>query len=113
MRLADTPAVQEHEVDLPSTALSSGMRICIPPEMMPSEQRALDYFEYFFAHIHPLTPVLCQAEFYRLWNTNRDSLSTLLLEGMFACVTAMLNQPHESSKWLALATSKALRTIIL
>jgi hypothetical protein len=73
---------------------------------MPTEPQALEYFEYFFAHIHPFIPVLCQAEFYRLWNTNRDLLSPLVLEGIFACTTAMLNLPLESSKWLALASSE-------
>jgi hypothetical protein len=102
-RLANTPALQEYEVDLPNISLSPDMRVRIPPEMMPSEPQALEYFEYFFTNIHPFTPVLCQAEFYRSWNTNRDSLSPLVLEGIFACTTAMLQQPHECNKWLALA----------
>ena len=101
--MANLPALQEYEIDLPSIALSPDMRVRIPPEMMPSESQALEYFEYFFTNIHPFVPVLCQAEFYRLWNTNRDALSPLVLEGIFACTTAMLQQPHESLKWMALS----------
>src|SRR6201999_970175 len=76
-KLANTPAVQEYEVDLPNIALAPDMRVRIPPEMMPTEPQALEYFEYFFTNIHPFIPVLCQAQFYRLWNTNRESLSPL------------------------------------
>jgi hypothetical protein len=104
-KLSKVPAIQEHEVDLPNIGVSPDMRIRIPDEMMPSEPQALEYFEYYFTNIHPFVPVLCQADFYSSWNTERDSLSPLLLEAIFACTTAMLGHLHESGKWLALASS--------
>jgi hypothetical protein len=104
--VANTPAVQEYEVDLPTQALSPGVKVRIPDEMMPSDALALEYFNCFFTNVHPFMPVLCQNEFYHRWNTNRDSLSPLLLEAMFACATALLKRTNESSRWLALAASK-------
>lgn len=103
-KFADTPAVQEYEVELPSTAmLFPDMRVRIPPEMMPSEELALEYFDFYFANIHPFTPVLCQSTFYRDWATNRESISTLLLEAIFAASASMMNKQPESNKWMALA----------
>jgi hypothetical protein len=80
------------------------MRVRIPVEMMPSEEVALEYFDYFFSHIHPFVPVLCQSTFYREWATNREGISPLLLEGIFASATAMMNKQLESNKWIALAS---------
>jgi hypothetical protein len=79
------------------------MRVRIPPEMMPSEEVALEYFDFYFSSIHPFTPVLCQSTFYRDWATNRESISPLLLEGIFAASASMMNKQPESNKWMALA----------
>lgn len=105
-KLANTHAVQDHDVELPSAGISSDMRIRIPESMMPPDAQALEFFEYFFAHIHPFVPVLCQFDFYRSWHQDRDSISPLILEAIFACVTAMLGQHLDSSKWIALAKSE-------
>lgn len=74
--------------------------------MMPSEQQALDYFDYFFNHIHPYVPVVHRACFEHQWRTNRDLISPILLEAVFACASVMLDGPSESNKWLALAASQ-------
>lgn len=79
----------------------------IPPEMMPSEDRALHYFEYFFTNIHPYCPVINKAYFYQQWQNARDSISPLMLEAIYACSTLMLGDVEEGSKWLALATSQS------
>ncbi|KAF2674193.1 hypothetical protein BT63DRAFT_408401 [Microthyrium microscopicum] len=100
--LAESPAVQEYEVDLPML-LGPDKRIRIPAEMMPSEQKALHYFKYFFDNIHPFIPVLCQPAFYQQWAHNRESIPPLLLESIFACTTAMLNETQEFNQWIALA----------
>lgn len=100
--LAETPAVEEAEVILPpSVATDSAVRV--PPEMMPSEERAMDYFGYFFDHIHPYVPVLNRREFLKQWHTSRHFISPLILEGIFACVARYLEEPIEVRRWLALA----------
>nr|POF07874.1 cutinase transcription factor 1 alpha [Quercus suber] len=100
--LAETPAVEEADIVLPlSVTTDSAVRI--PPEMMPPDERALDYFGYFFTYIHPYSPVLNRAAFYDQWRSARHSVSPLVLEGIFACVARYLEEPIEAQKWLALA----------
>jgi len=105
--LAEVPAIGEIEIQLPRFT-NADMTIRIPAEMMPSEAQALHYFDYFFANIHPYIPVLHRGLFYQQWQTNRDSISPLLLEGIFACTSFMLNDLNEGNKWLALAASKCI-----
>ena len=101
--LAETPAVEDADVHLlPSVSNDSTVRI--PPEMMPSEERALDYFGYFFNYVHPYVPVLNRQAFYDQWRTARHSISPLILEGIFACVSCYLEDPVEVKRWLALAS---------
>ncbi|KAE9978515.1 hypothetical protein EG328_001425 [Venturia inaequalis] len=102
-RLRNAPAVQEFEVSLPQN-ISGDPRIRIPLEMMPTDQQAMQYFNYFFTHIHPYVPVLHQTAFYQMWNNNRESLSPLLLEAIFAVTTMTLEDHDEGNKWLALAS---------
>jgi len=100
--LAETPAQEEFEVQLPPS-VNMDHTIRIPPEMMPSEDGALHYFEYFFTNVHPYCPVINKAYFYQQWRNARDSISPLMLEAIFACATLMLGDVEEGSKWLALA----------
>src|SRR5579871_3598894 len=102
-KLAETPAVEEYEINLPHDT-SPDLRVRIPLEMMPSDQQAMQYFQYFFENIHPYVPVLCQPSFYHQWNTNRDSISPFVLEGIFACAAFMMNDQAQGQKWLALAS---------
>jgi hypothetical protein len=74
--------------------------------MMPSEQQALDYFDYFFTNIHPYCPVINKSYFYQQWHTARESISPLMLEAIFACASLMLEEPGQGNKWLALASSR-------
>lgn len=101
--LAEAPAVEEIDVVLPPS-VSSDLTVRIPPEMMPSEERALDYFGYFFDYVHPYVPVINRAAFYEQWRTARHSISPLILEGIFACVARYLEEPIEVRRWLALAS---------
>lgn len=78
----------------------------IPPEMMPSEEQALTYFDYFFTNIHPYCPVIIKSHFYQQWQVARNSISPLLLEAIFACASVMLEPVTEGNKWLALASSR-------
>jgi hypothetical protein len=103
--LAETPALEDYEVQLPPlTSMDSTVRI--PPEMMPPEEQALHYFEYYFDNIHPYFPVVNKTSFYQQWQGARDSLSPLMLEAIFACSSLMLGEETEGHRWLALAASQ-------
>lgn len=100
----DAPAVEEEaEVVLPQSVYTDSP-VRIPPEMMPDEGKAMEYFGYFFEHVHPYVPVLHRATFYQQWRTSRASISPLLLEGIFACVTRYVAPISMSRRWLALAS---------
>ncbi|KAI4235461.1 MAG: hypothetical protein LQ349_003151 [Xanthoria aureola] len=102
--LAEAPALEEVEVKLPSTAMGSGSTVRIPPDFMPPEEQCLAWFEIFFAHVHPYVPVLSKSYFYQQWQTNRQSISPLILEAIFACVGRMSDDPTQGAQWLALAS---------
>ncbi|KAL8802397.1 MAG: hypothetical protein Q9200_006590 [Gallowayella weberi] len=102
--LADAPALEEFEVKLPSSATGSGSTVRIPPELMPSEEQCLAWFEIYFAHIHPYVPVLSKPHFYQQWQNNRQNISPLILEAMFACAGRMSDDPAQGAQWLALAS---------
>lgn len=103
--LAEAPAVEEYEPQLPQHT-SPNHTVRIPPEMMPPEDAALTYFDYFFKHIHPYVPVIDRKLFYEQWHNRRDAMSPLLLEAIFACSTMMIRDHDQGNKWLALASSK-------
>ena len=98
---------------LPSTAFGSGSTVRIPPELMPSEEQCLAWFEIFFAHVHPYVPVLSKSYFYKQWQTNRQSISPLILEAIFACAGRMSDDPAQGAQWLALASSKSGNVLLL
>ncbi|KAL8703866.1 MAG: hypothetical protein Q9201_002955 [Fulgogasparrea decipioides] len=102
--LAEAPALEEFEVKLPSSATGSGSTVRIPPELMPSEEQCLAWFEIFFDHIHPYVPVLSKPYFYQQWHTNRKSISPLILEAIFACAGRMSEDSSQGAQWLALAS---------
>ena len=101
--LAETPAMEEVDVVLPAS-VSNDLTVRIPPEMMPTEERAMDYFGYFFDYVHPYVPVLNRQAFYEQWRNARHSISPLILEGIFAGVARYLENTMEVRKWLALAS---------
>lgn len=110
--LAEAPALEEVEVKLPPTAMGSGSTVRIPPDFMPPEEQCLAWFEIFFAHVHPYVPVLSKSYFYQQWQTNRQSISPLILEAIFACVGRMSDDPTQGAQWLALASSKSSNLIV-
>ena len=106
--LAEAPAlVEDCDIKLPSLALSSGSTVRIPPELMPSEEQCIEWFEIFFTHVHPYVPVISKPVFYQQWRTNRKSISPLILEAIFACAGRISNKQAQASQWLALASSKS------
>ena len=103
--LAEAPALEEFEVKLPSVSGGSGSTVRIPPELMPDEDQAMEYFNIFFMEIHPYVPVISKPYFYQQWQTNRGSISPLILEAIFACAGRMSDDPAQGAQWLALASS--------
>ncbi len=97
----------ECEAKLPPLSTESGATVRIPPELMPSDQDAMKYFEIFFSHIHPYVPVVHRAHLYQRWQNDKSSISPLLLEALFACSGRMSDDPAQGAQWLALANSEA------
>lgn len=74
---------------------------------MPSDDRALQYLELYFTHVHPYVPVLNRLQFYRQWHLARESISPLILEALFAIGGRLADDPAQGQQWLALASSKS------
>jgi hypothetical protein len=91
-----------------------GLKIRIPPELMPDDETALHYFDLYFGNVHPYVPVLCKTTFYQQWNTDRESTSPLILEAIFAIGSRLAKEPtNKSQQWLALASSKKFRSLLI
>ncbi|KAK3330090.1 hypothetical protein B0H66DRAFT_469213 [Apodospora peruviana] len=106
----EEPAVEDaddYRSVLPPMATGPGARIRIPPELMPDEDEILHYFDLYFTNAHPYVPVLDKTYFYHQWHNNRESLSPLLLEAIFAIAGRLADDPAQGQQWLALATRHA------
>ena len=99
--------VHDAEVKLPPMSNTAGSQIRIPPALMPTEEDALHYFKVFFSDVHPYVPVIIRIHLYQQWQSNRGSISPLLLEAIFACAGRMSDDPAQGAQWLALANSKS------
>ncbi|ODH51160.1 hypothetical protein GX48_02775 [Paracoccidioides brasiliensis] len=98
----EAPTADEDDAKLPPLHLASGATIRIPPELMPSDDEAMRYFDIYFTHIHPYVPVVHRAHLYQQWQTDKTSISPLILEGIFACAGMMSDDPAQGAQWLAL-----------
>ncbi|KAH9894612.1 hypothetical protein F4778DRAFT_747670 [Xylariomycetidae sp. FL2044] len=106
----EEPAVEEADDfknTLPPMLSGPGLKIRIPPELMPDEETIMQYFELYFANVHPYVPVLNKAQLYQQWNTNRESISPLLLEAIFAVAGRLADEPAQGQQWIALASKHA------
>ncbi len=74
----------DYKSPLPPLVAGPGHKIRIPPELMPDDETVLHYFDLYFTNVHPYVPVLDRPLFYQQWHTQRDSISPLLLEAVFA-----------------------------
>lgn len=88
-----------------------GSKIRIPPELMPDEETALHYFDIYFNNIHPYVPVLNKTLFYQQWHGDREAISPLILEAMFAHAGKLADEPSQGQQWLALATREFIRPV--
>ena len=105
----EEPAVEDaddYKSLLPPLVSGPGLKIRIPPELMPDDQTTLQYFELYFANAHPYIPVLDKQKFYQQWQNDRESVSPLLVEAIFSIGGRLADEPAQGQQWLALATSK-------
>jgi hypothetical protein len=108
--LVEEPAfedVDEFKDVLPPTLSGPDLKVRIPPELMPDDETVLHYFDMYFMNVHPYVPVLNKALFYHQWHTNRDSISPLILEAIFAIAGRLADEPTQGHQWLALASSES------
>lgn len=106
--VAEEPAFEEpddYKNALPLLTPAPDLRVRIPPELMPDEATCLHYFDMYFNNVHPYVPVLNKSLFYYQWNNNRESISPLILEAIFAIGGKMADDPSQGQQWLALAGS--------
>ncbi|KAH6853904.1 hypothetical protein B0I37DRAFT_388129 [Chaetomium sp. MPI-CAGE-AT-0009] len=106
----EEPAVEdgdEYKTYLPPLTAGPGSKIRIPPELMPDDDTVLHYLDLYFVNAHPYVPVLDKSYFYHQWHNNRESISPLLLEAMFAIAGRLADEPAQGQQWLALATRHA------
>lgn len=73
---------------------------------MPSEEDAAQFFKIFFDDVYPYVPVVPRNWFYQQWQSDRNSISPLLLEAMLACAGRLSEDAAQGAQWLALANSK-------
>ncbi|KAK4251785.1 hypothetical protein C7999DRAFT_10411 [Corynascus novoguineensis] len=106
----EEPAVEdgdEYKTSLPPLTAGPGSKIRIPPELMPDDDTVLHYLDLYFVNAHPYVPVLDKNYFYHQWHNDRESISPLLLEAMFAIAGRLADEPAQGQQWLALATRHA------
>ncbi|SPQ18331.1 be58ca52-ac8b-4225-b3c4-c3ec358facfd [Thermothielavioides terrestris] len=106
----EEPAVEdgdEYKTLLPPLTTGPGLKIRIPPELMPDDDTVLHYLDLYFVNAHPYVPVLDKNYFYHQWHNNRESISPLLLEAIFAIAGRLADEPAQGQQWLALATRHA------
>jgi hypothetical protein len=107
--LVEEPAfedVDEFKSVLPQSVPGPDLNVRIPPELMPDDETVLQYFDMYFLNVHPYVPVLNKSLFYHQWHTNRDAISPLILEAIFAIAGRLTDEPTQGHQWLALASSK-------
>ncbi|KAI2616089.1 hypothetical protein GGR54DRAFT_611146 [Hypoxylon sp. NC1633] len=106
----EEPAVEDADdfkAVLPPMPSGPGLKIRIPPELMPDDVTILHYFDLYFANVHPYVPVLNKTQLYQQWHTNRESISPLLLEAIFAVAGHLADEPAQGQQWIALASKHA------
>lgn len=99
--------IDEYKSVLPPSLSGPDLKVRIPPELMPDEETVSHYFDMYFMNVHPYVPVLNKTLFYQQWHTNRDAISPLILEAIFAIAGRLADEPAQGHQWLALASKHA------
>lgn len=102
----------DYKSNLPPLVSGPGLKIRIPPELMPDDETAVHYFDLYFTHVHPYVPVLDKNIFYQQWQSNREAISPLLFEAIFAIGGRLDDDPAQGQQWLALASSMSFAPIL-
>jgi len=105
----EEPAVEDaddYKSNLPPLNYGPGLKVRIPPALMPDDDLALHYFDLYFAHAHPYVPVLDKETFYHQWHSSRETISPLILEAVFAIAGRLADEPAQGQQWMALATRR-------
>jgi len=102
----DIPLMEDIDDVIPDTT-GDGMKLRIPPGMMPPEEVVHHRLDYFFEHCHPYLPLMVPAEMYAQWANDRDNISPLVLEGIFACCGYCSGDDQEGDRWRAMAERHA------
>lgn len=79
---------------------------------MPEDDEAMHYFRIYFDDIHPYVPVVHRSSFYYQWQSDRQSMSPLLLEAIFASAGRVSDDPAQGTQWLAMANSRKPAVIL-
>lgn len=112
----EDPAIEEdatQDADAYILALSTpGTKMRIPHELFPDDTTCEHYFELYFNQVHQYVPVLNKTLFYRQWHNDRDSISPLILEAIFAIAGKLLDEPSQGQQWLALAGSESRQRFV-
>lgn len=110
----EEPVFEEPDFSISLPPITSGpdSKIRIPPELMPDDETALQYFDIYFNSVHPYVPVLDKALFYQQWHNNREAISPLVLEAIFATAGKLADEPSQGLQWLALATREFKHPIV-
>lgn len=104
----EEPALEDaddYKSVLPPLVSGPGLKIRIPPELMPDDDTVLHYFDLYFSNVHPYVPVLDKTLFYQQWHNNKENMSPLLIEAVFAIGGRLADEPAQGQQWLALASS--------
>jgi hypothetical protein len=88
----------DYKSSLPPMMSGPGLKIRIPPELMPEDDVVLHYFDLYFNNVHPYVPVLSKTLFYQQWDTNRESISPLILEAIFAIAGRLADEPAQGNQ---------------
>lgn len=94
--------VEEYSDILPPSIYGPDLQVRIPPELMPDDETCQHYFRIYFENIHQYVPVLNKYLFYQQWLTDRESISPLILEVIFALACQLSGKTSRSNQWLAL-----------
>ncbi|KAG8527142.1 uncharacterized protein KY384_008571 [Bacidia gigantensis] len=102
--LAEAPAYEEADPGLPKF-VHTGASVRIPPELMPSDEQCMKYFDIFFTHVHPYVPVISHEDCFM----DVPRLSTV--QAMMILLKARESQPKRGYYYRSWITIKKIITM--
>ena len=74
----------------------------LPMHFMPQDDDVERYISLFFKHVHAYVPVLDEADFHHQWQVDRESISPLILEAIFAVGAQLSGDIEQCCQWLTI-----------